>query len=328
MSNLWLPNHLEKMENSARLIPIFRTMHKTGLVEFEAVLAVARRHSFRAAALELGMSTSALSSAVAGLETRLGVRLFHRTTRSVSLTEAGHAFLAQVEPAIAQIQGAMSALNDQRATPTGTLRINSSLGAARMVFEPIVCEFLRRHPAMTVDIVTEGRMVDIVGEGFDVGIRPGELVPRDMVRVPIGAKLRMAVVGSPGYFARHPPPGSLADLSAHQCIRARLPGGAPSPWEFMAKGKVQAVEVPGRLILDAPALMLDAARQGMGLAQVAEWYIEEDVASRRLVRVLDDRMPAVAGLALYYSGRRHISAGLRAFIDLVHEVNETGAMQR
>ncbi len=147
-------------------------MFKTGLIEFEAVLAVARRHSFRASAVELGMSTSALSSAVAGLEARLGVRLFHRTTRSVSLTEAGHEFLAQVEPAIAQIQGAMSAINDHRATPTGTLRINSSLGAARMIFQPVVCEFLRRHPAMTVDIVTEGRMVDIVGEGFDVGIRP------------------------------------------------------------------------------------------------------------------------------------------------------------
>ncbi|HWL85694.1 MAG TPA: LysR family transcriptional regulator [Polyangiaceae bacterium] len=296
-------------------------MHRTGLVEFEAVLAVARRRSFRAAAVELDMSTSALSNAVAGLEARLGVRLFHRTTRSVSLTEAGHEFLAQVGPAVAQIQSAMTAVNDHRSTPSGTIRINSSLGGARMIFRPLVLEFLRRYPAITVDLVTEGRMVDIVAEGFDVGIRPNELVPRDMIRVPIGSNLRMAVVGSADYFARNSPPRSPVDLSAHQCVRSRLPSGAPSPWEFIAQGELQTVEVPGNLILDAPILMQEAALRGLGLAQIAEWYIHEDVASGRLVRVLDDWMTPFPGLCLYYSGRRHIPAALRAFIDLIHEVN-------
>lgn len=303
-------------------------MYKTGLVEFEAVLAVARRHSFRAAALELDMSTSSLSSAVAGLEARLGVRLFHRTTRSVSLTEAGQEFLAQVGPAFAQIQGAMSAISDHRSTPSGTLRINSSLGAARMIFQPIVLDFLHRYPAMTVDIVTEGRMVDIVAEGFDAGVRAGELVPLDMIRVPIKPDIRMIVVGSPEYFATNPRPRSPDDLSAHRCIRTRLPSGAPSPWEFTKQGEVFRVDVPGNLILDAPILMQEAARQGQGLAQIAEWYTREDVAAGRLVPVLEDWMTSHPELSLYYSGRRHIPAGLRAFIDLIRESNAvTGPIQ-
>lgn len=202
-------------------------MHKSGLVELEAVLAVARRQGFRPAAVELGMSATALSNAVAGLEARLGVRLFHRTTRSVSLTEAGEQFVARIAPAMAEIRGATEAAASQRQRPAGTLRINTSLGAIRMVFAPLVLEYLRRYPDMSVDIVTEGRLVDIVAEGFDAGLRPSEMVPRDMVRVPIGRDMRMAVVGTPAYFAQRPKPKSPADLAAHDCIRARLPNGAP-----------------------------------------------------------------------------------------------------
>lgn len=287
----------------------------------EAVLAVARHQGFRPAATELGMSASALSNAVAGLEARLGLRLFHRTTRSVALTDAGRQFVARIGPALSDIRDAMEAVNDHRQTPIGTLRINTSLGAARMIFAPLVLEYLRRYPGMTVDIVTEGHMIDIVAEGYDAGLRLSELVPRDMIRVPIGDDLRMAVVASPGYLAQNPPPLSPADLASHQCIRARFPSGAPSPWEFVHHGKAISVDVPGALILDEPNLMHEAARAGLGLAFLVETYIADDVATGQLVRVLQEWTPAFPGLALYYAPGRHVPAGLRAFIDLIREVN-------
>ena len=286
----------------------------------EAVLAVARHHGFRPAATALGMSTSALSNAVAGLEARLGVRLFHRTTRSVALTEAGQRFIARVGPAMTEIRAAMDAVNDTRQSPVGTLRINTSAGAARMIFAPIVMEFLRRHPGMTLDIVTEGLLVDVVAGGFDAGIRLSDLVPRDMIRVPIGADLRMAVVAAPAYLARHPAPLSPSDLATHQCIRTRFPSGLPSPWEFARAGQSCRIDVPGALILDEPSLILEAARAGAGLALLVEPYVAADVAAGRLVRVLQDWTPPFPGLALYYAPGRHVPAGLRAFIDLIREV--------
>src|ERR1700751_5985094 len=189
-------------------------MKTPGLSELEGVLAVARHRSFRAAATELGVSTSALSHAIAGLEARIGVRLFNRTTRSVSLSEAGAQFVDSVAPALSTIRVALEQAGSFRDTPSGTLGINTAVGAAHQAI-PVFIAFLTRYPEMKLDIVTEGRLIDIVVEGFDAGIRLAETVPQDMIAVPLGPMLRFAVVASPAYFEQHPPPRTPADLAAH-----------------------------------------------------------------------------------------------------------------
>ncbi|HEY6834063.1 MAG TPA: LysR family transcriptional regulator [Pseudolabrys sp.] len=287
------------------------------MVELEAVLSVAHHRSFRAAATDLDMSTSALSNAVIGLEERLGIRLFNRTTRSVALTEAGEQFVEQIAPAVSDIRLAMDVANNWRNTPKGTLRINSSAGAARWVIASVMIEYLNRYPDMEVVIATDGRLVDIVADGWDAGIRPEGAVPRDMVSVPIGNEVRFVVVGSPDYLAAHGVPEAPGDLLRHECVRARMPSGALSPWEFARDGENIAIDVPGRLTLDEPNLMHEAARAGFGLAYLADKYPAEDLQTGKLVQVLEGWMPSTYGLCLYYPGRRHVPAGLRALVNLI-----------
>jgi DNA-binding transcriptional LysR family regulator len=291
--------------------------------ELQAVLAVARHRSFRAAATELDLSTSALSHAVAALEANIGVRLFNRTTRSVSLSAAGSEFVESITPALAAISGAMERAGNLRETPAGTLRINTSLGAAKQVM-PVLMAFLRRHPEMALDIVTEGRLIDIVTGGFDAGIRLTASVPQDMIAVPFGRPQRYAVVGSPAYFKQHPKPSKPADLAAHLCIRSRMPSGAIDRWEFARKGQVQRVDVKGVVTLDEPTLMLEAARGGLGLAYLSEWNVAADLAAGTLLRVLADWTPLLDDLCLYYPGRRHAPAGLRALVELIRAQRSRG----
>ncbi len=214
----------------------------------------------------------------------------------------------------------MDAANTHRATPTGTLRINSSLGAAHRILTPIVLAYLRRYPDMSVDLVIEERQVDIVVEGFDAGIRPAEAVPRDMVAVSLGMPIRFAVVGAPALFEGKPRPKKPADLESFPCIGIRQTNGAPYRWEFARRGTKVSVEMKGPLTLGAPTLMREAALGGAGLAYLSESSVAADVAEGRLVRVLEDWMPSAGELSLYYSGHRHVPAGLRAFVEVIREV--------
>lgn len=284
------------------------------LQELNALAAVAANRSFRAAASELAVSPSALSHSIASMERRLGVRLFNRTTRSVSLTEAGEQFLARVRPALREIADAVEGVNRFRDTPTGLLRLNASEGAAERVL-PIVLDFMAAYPDMRVDMVSEGRMVDIVAEGFDAGLRLGETVPQEMIALSLGVEEAMIVVGSPAYLAERGAPKVPADLFAHECIRARLPSGTILRWEFERQGEETRLDPPGRLILGSPDLSLHAARGGAGLAFVNQRSASKDLASGTLIQVLADWSPPFPGIALYYPRQRLPSAGLRAFID-------------
>ncbi|HEV7443953.1 MAG TPA: LysR family transcriptional regulator [Steroidobacteraceae bacterium] len=296
-------------------------MKRAAMADLEAVVAIARRGSFRGAARALDVSPTALSHAIATLEARLGVRLFNRTTRSVSLTAAGHAFVAEITPALGVIRGAMEGVNRHRATPVGALRINSSSNAARQVLAPVVFEFLRRFPEMKVDLVAEDRLIDIVAEGFDAGVRLGDTLAADMIAVPLGPAQDIAVVGAPDYFATHKPPRTPEELLKHDCIRARLPNGALYQWEFVRRGGERFhVDVPGRLTLDNADLTLQAAREGLGLAYSWRWLAAEHLAAGRLIEVLSGRTPSYGRFRLYYPSRKYVPAGLRAFIDLAREM--------
>lgn len=293
-------------------------MKEAGLQGLEAVLAIARRGSFRAAALELGMSTTALSHTIARLEATLGVRLFNRTTRSVALSDAGRGFVERVAPALAEIRAAMDMARSRSDRPSGLLRINASALGGREI-APLVLAFLRRYPDMQVDLVTEGRLVDIVAQGFDLGIRPADLVPRDMIALPLGKPQRHAVVVAPGWLATRPVPPTPVDLPVQDCIRIRLPNGALLRWPFERGGEQLQIDPRGRLTLDEAAIARAAVLDGAGIGFFLEQDVAEDLAAGRLIRLLEDWTPPRPGFSLYYPGRRNPSAGFAAFLAMARE---------
>jgi DNA-binding transcriptional LysR family regulator len=299
---------------------------KANLAELEAVAAVARHGGFRAAARELGVSSSALSHAVAALEERLSVRLFNRTTRSVALSAAGEQFVAEVAPALAAIAGAIEHAGEHAGEPSGLLRLNMAPGAARMLLVPLFLEYGRRHPRVELEIVTDNALVDITGQGFDAGVRLAEAVPPDMVAVPILPTLRSLVVGSPAYFEEHARPLVPADLLQHRCIRSRMASGRLYRWEFEKHGESLLVDAPGVLTLDASELMLEAALNGVGLTYLAGPEVEAQIAAGRLIAVLEDWSPPYPGLNLYFAQRRQMPAKLRAMIELIRELGAAGAL--
>lgn len=294
-------------------------MRGDSLVGLEAVLAIARKKSFRGAAVELGMSTTAVSTTIGNLERHLGVRLFNRTTRSVSLTDAGRNFVEHVAPALREIRDAMDGARSQQDTPSGVLRINAFATGAREVMAPLIVKYLRAYPQVHIDLVTEGKLLDIVADGFDFGIRRADLMPNDMIAVTLGRPRRYAVVASPKYLEAHGRPRVPADLLEHACIRVRLPNGALYPWELEKGGKQLRIDVTGRITLDEASLSRIAVLEHLGLGFFMESDVREDLKAGRLVRVLADWTPPLAPLALYYAGRKNPSAAFRLFVDMARD---------
>ncbi|ALN75326.1 LysR family transcriptional regulator [Aureimonas sp. AU20] len=290
-------------------------MRRGELDDLALFAAVARARSFTRAAAELGLSPSALSHALRGLESRLGVRLLARTTRSVAPTAAGERLLERLQPALDEVALGLSILADWRDAPSGALRLTTFNYAARTILAPRLPRFLLDHPDIAVEVVVDDRLVDLVAGGFDAGIRFGETVERDMVAVRVGPDLRTVVIGTPDYFKRHARPETPADLKTHSCVNYRLIGGGGLlPWEFERDGQEIKVQVGGQLIVNDEVLAGAAVRAGAGLGYMLEHDVAGEIADGRLVQVLDGWCAPFPGCHLYYPSRQ-VPLALRALID-------------
>jgi len=284
--------------------------------EIVAFLTVARERSFTKAAAKLGVSQSALSQTVRGLEEKLGLRLLTRTTRSVSATQAGERLLERVGPRFEEIQFEIAALSEMRERPAGTIRITAGEHSAISILAPVLARFLPDHPDVNVEVIVDYGLTDIVAERYDAGIRLGEQLAKDMIAVRIGPEMRMAVVGAPSYFENHPHPDVPQDLTAHNCINMRLPThGTIYPWEFEKDGRELRVRVEGQTVFNNIAMRIDAVLNGLGLAYMPEDQVQSYIEDGRLIRVLEDWCQPFPGYHLYYPNRRHASPAFTLFVD-------------
>jgi DNA-binding transcriptional LysR family regulator len=293
---------------------------KVDLSDLNAFLSVARAKGFRGGARVSGSSASGLSEAVSRLETQLGVRLLHRTTRSVRPTEAGDLLLERLGPALTEVEAALDLVNVFRDKPAGTLKINVPLSAARLVLPAIVPPFLSAYPDIRMEVVSEESFVDVLAVGCDAGIRYGERLEQDMIAVPIGPRVqRFATAASPAYLDRNGRPEHPRDLLRHACLRGRFPSGVISPWEFERNGKVMRVDPTGPLLVGITAsdLAVSAAIAGVGIVSHFEEWLRPHLDSGVLEPVLERWWQSFAGPFLYYPGRRLVPTPLRAFIDFI-----------
>lgn len=281
-----------------------------------AFAVVARERSFTRAAAKLGVSQSALSQTIKGLEARLGLRLLTRNTRSVSPTEAGERLLLSVAPRFEEIEQEIAALSALREKPAGTIRITAGEHAAITILQPALAKLLPDYPDIQAEVIVDYGLTDIVAQGYDAGVRLGEQVAKDMIAVRIGPETRMAVVGSPAYFAQHPKPETPQDLTGHNCINIRMPTyGGLFPWEFDRGGREVNVRVEGQLVFNNIAMRLSSALDGLGLAYMPEDQVREHMADGRLIRVLEDWCEPFSGYHLYYPSRRHSSPAFSLLVD-------------
>jgi DNA-binding transcriptional LysR family regulator len=292
-------------------------LRRNDVADLAAFLAIAEGRTFRAAAGRLGVTPSALSHSMRQLETRLGLRLLHRTTRSVSLTDAGQRLMAQLRPAMHQIQSALDALDGERQRPFGRLRIHAHPVAATAIAS-VWQRFLTTYPDVHLEIQTGETPVDIVAKGFDAGLTPYHRVPADMIAVRVVGPMKAAIVATPSYFELHKKPRSPDDLQSLDCVQFRMDGdGSLYAWQFERHGKWRKVRVSGRVTVNSADLALRAAVDGLGIAYTLEGIAEPFLRSGKLVRVLEEWSPNYQGMSLYYPGHRQIPAALRALIDMM-----------